>query len=158
MLGSRVLITGEPKGRFIEGIVSGTPSPGTVMQIAAATEPVQGDYTWEVFNADADGDRRIIAVLLERGEGYTYETAYTTAHKCFLYIPLPGDELNMLVRASGTATSDSQAIGDLYIVDDATGQLVATTGDPESEPFVCMETLSDVVTGGTMCHVMYTGH
>ena len=71
MLGSRVLITGEPKGRFIEGKVSGTPLPGTVMQIAAATEPVQGDYTWEVYNAAADGDQRLIAVLLERGEGYT---------------------------------------------------------------------------------------
>ena len=158
MLGNKVNITGTPIGHGFEGIVSGTPKPGTVMQLAAATEPVQGDYTWEVFNADADGDRRLIAILLERGEGYTWETAYETGHKAFLYIPLPGDEFNMLVRAAGTATSDAQAIGDLYIVDDATGLLVATTGDPESEPFVCMETLTDVVTAGTMVHVMYTGH
>ena len=71
---------------------------------------------------------------------------------------MPGDELNMLVRAAGTATSDSQAIGDLYIVDDGTGLLVATSSGEESEPFICMETVSDVVTAGTMVHVMFTGY
>ena len=157
MKGTRVLITGEPKGRFIEGIVSGTPSPGTLMEVVAATEPVQGDYTWQVYQPGTDGEQRLMAVLLERGEGYNYETAYTTAYKCFLYIPLPGDEINMLVRAAGTATSDSQAIGDIYIADTGTGLLVATTGTPESECFVCMETVSDVVTGGTMVHCMFTG-
>jgi hypothetical protein len=158
MKGTRVLITGEPKGRFIEGIVTGTPKPGTVMQLQS-TEPVQGDYTWGVYNRDASGNRPVgpNAILLEKGEGYDYQTAYESGYKCFLYIPLPGDEMNMLVAASGTATSDNQTIGGLYIVEDGTGLLVATTGSVEAEPFTCMETLTDVVAAGTMTHVMYNG-
>jgi hypothetical protein len=159
MLGTKVLITGEPKGRVINGIVSGTPSPGTIMQIANAVEPVSGRYTWEVFDQAADGDRPSgpVAVLLEKGEGYDYSTAYEDGYDCRVYIPLHGDELNMLVAASGTATSDAQAIGDKYIIEDGTGLLIATTGTPECEPFTCMETLTDVVAAGTMTHVIFTG-
>jgi hypothetical protein len=159
MKGSQVLCQANPRGCFLEGFVSGTPYPGTVMQISAATEPIGGRYTWEVYNAAADGNQRLIAVLLEdQLQGKLYSTAYATGDRCFLYCPLPGEEINMLVSASGTATSDSQAIGDLYIVDDGTGLLVATTGTPESEPFMCLETVSDVVAGGTMTHCMFTGY
>jgi hypothetical protein len=128
------------------------------MQIKAATEPVGEIFTWEAFDADADGDRRICAVLLEKWqEGKIATDAYAANDRCTLYCPLPGDQLNMLVSASGTGTGDSQAIGDVYIVDDGTGYLVATTGDPESEPFVCLETTSDVVATGTLVRCMYTG-
>jgi len=36
--------------------------------------------------------------------------------------------------------------------------LVITAGAPEAEPFICMETIADVVTGGTLVHVMFTGY
>lgn len=161
MKGSAVVISEEPRGRFVEGVVEGTPLPGTIMQRKAATAvDNNGRHTWVVYNRDADGDRPAgaIAVLLERGEGYTYETAYTTGHQCFLYIPLPGDELNVLWSAAGTGTGDSVAVGDLAIVDDGTGLLVATTGSPQNEPFVAMEAVTDVVAAGTMTWVEYTGN
>jgi hypothetical protein len=158
MLGSKVLITGEPKGRVMNGLVSGTPKPGTVMQMKAATEPVSGRYTWEVYDQAADGNRPggPIGVLLEKGEGYSYATALEDGYECQVYVPLPGDELNMLVAASGTATGDAQAIGDKYMVEDGTGLLIATSS-PECEPFTCLETLTDVEAAGTMTHVIFSG-
>ena len=163
MKGSRVLITGEPKGRFFEGPLStsGTPKPGTLMQIKAATAiDGNGHFTFTEYDRDADGERPAgpLFVLLEKGEDYTYDDAYADEDHCFVYCPLTGDELNMLWSAAGTGSSDAVAVGDLAIADDGTGLLVATTGTVESEPFVACEALTDVESTGTMCHCMYTGH
>lgn len=160
MRGSTVVITENPRGRFIEGVVSGTPKPGTIMQLTTTAVDGNGRHTWVVFNRDADGNRPAgpLAVLLERGEGYTYDTAYTDGDQCFLYIPLPGDELNLLWSTAGTGASDATAVGDIAIVDDGTGLLVATTGSPEIEPFVAMEVVSDTVAAGTMVWVMFSGY
>lgn len=157
MQGNKILIASEPKGVFDEGTISGTPSPGTLMQIAAATEPVGGRFTFEVYSADADGDQRAIIVLLEKGEGYSYSDAYVNGDRCFVYYPLPGEDINMIVSASGTSTGDSQAIGDLYIADSGTGLLIATSSGEESEPFICMQTTTDVVAGGTVVWCRVTG-
>jgi len=159
MKGNEIILSANPRGVEKEGIVYGTPKPGTVMQIKAATEPVGGRHTWEVYNASADGDQRIIAVLLpDQLQGKIATDAYVTGSRCFLYCPAMGEELNMLVSAAGTGTGDSVAIGDLLIVDDGTGLLVATSSGEESEPFVVMETLTDVVAGGTLTHCMFTGY
>jgi len=142
----------------MEGTIYGTPSPGTLMTIKAATEPTSGRYTWEPFNTDGNATRQLIAVLLEPFHGASYNTAYTTGERCRLYVPAAGEELNVLVSASGTGTGDSIAIGDLLEAVDGTGLLIATTGTPELEPFLCLETTSDVVATGTLVHCVYTGH
>lgn len=160
MHGNKINITENPRGRFIGGVVSGTPLPGTIMQIEAGTAVNgNGDHTWVVFNRDADGDRPLgpLAVLLERGEGYDYETAYETGGQAFLYIPLPGDELNVLWSAAGTGTGDAVTVGLLGIVDDGTGLLVTTTGSPQTEPFMAMEAVSDVTATGTLTWVIFSG-
>ena len=128
------------------------------MTIKAATEPVNGRHTWEPFNRDADGDRALVAVLQEGFSGATYATIYVTGTRCRLYLPVPGDELNVLVSASGTGTGDSVAIGDLLIPVDGTGLLIATTGTPQMEPFQCLETMSDVAAAGTLTHCVFTGY
>lgn len=152
-----IILTAEPRGIFKEGIVSGTPKPGTVMQITAATEPVGGKHTWEVYNADFTGARRIIAVLLEDSlQGKTVTDAYVSGDQCFLYCPIPGDELNMLLH-NVVGTSDAFAIGDLLRVADGTGKLVSSVGTVEAEPFVVMETVA-AITADTLCHVMFTGY
>jgi len=156
--GTEIIVTANPRGVKAEGFVSGTPKPGTCMQVKAATEPVGGRHTWEVFNADADGNRRIIAILLpKRLEGGLETAAYVDGDRCYLYFPLPGDMLNMLV-ANISGTSDTFGIGDLLMVDDGTGKLIASTGSPESEPFVMMETVSTALTADTLEWVMFTGY
>ena len=152
-----IVLSGAPQGRFIEGIVYGTPKPGTAMQIKAATEPVGGKHTWQVYTPGTDGDRRTIAILLENVFlGRTVSDAYVSGEQCRLYIPQPGDELQVLL-ANIAGTGDAFAIGDLLIADSGTGKFIATTGTPESEPFQVMETLA-ALTADTLCHVMYTGY
>jgi hypothetical protein len=161
MATNTIIKSAEPRGRFLEGIISGTPKPGTVMQIKAATERIGGRFTFVVYDRDADGDHPAgpFYVLLEdKLQGRTVDTAYADGERCFLYCPLPGDELNMLVTAAGTGTGDAIAIGDILMVDDGTGLLVATTGDPQTEAFMAAETLSDVVAAGTLTSVIFSGY
>ena len=70
-------------------------------------------------------------------------------------MPAAGEEINVLV-ANIAGTSDSFAIGDLLMVNDGDGKLIATTGSPESEPFIVLETQS-AITADTLIHCMYTG-
>jgi hypothetical protein len=156
--GNEIIVTAEPRGTFKEGIVSGTPKPGTVMQIKASTAADDnGRHTWEVYNAAADGNQRLIAVLLpDQLQGKTATDAYVTGTRCFLYCPIMGEELNMLY-SNIAGTADSFAVGDIMIVDDGTGKLVATTGTPESEPFVCLEAQS-ALTADTLVWSIFTGY
>ena len=159
--GNEIIVSAEPMGRFIEGIVYGTPKPGTCMQIKAATAAVNGRFTWEVFNSDADGDQRLVAVLLpDQLQGKLATDAYTSGDRCFLYCPIAGEELNMLVTDVDTGTADTFAIGDLLMIDDGTGKLVDTTGTPEMESFICLETNPDqtAAQADMLVHCMYTGH
>jgi len=155
--GNEIIVSGNPKGVFLEGTVNGTPKPGTVMQINAAQEPVGGRHDWTAYNVDADGNQRLVAVLLPDSlQGKVATDAYVDGDRCFLYVPAAGEELNVLV-ANIAGTSDSFAIGDILIVNDGDGLAIATTGTPESEPFVVLETVA-AITADTLVHVMYTGH
>lgn len=135
--GNSIIVSAEPRGVFMEGIVSGTPKPGTVMEIKAATAPVSGRFTWQA-SSKADGAKQLIAVLLgdvlggklEVGQtlawtGATVPTpgdAYVTGTRCFLYAPAAGEDMNMIIEdQAGTA---SLAIGDLYGVDQTDGTLI----------------------------------
>ena len=156
--GNEIIVTAEPKGVRLEGFVSGTPKPGTLMEIAAATEPIAGEHTWQVYQPGTDGERRLMAVLLpDHLQGKTEEDAYVDGDRCFLYCPLPGDHLNMLV-ANISGTSDTFAIGDILIADTGTGKLIATTGTPESEPFILLETEDTALTADELKWCMFTGY
>lgn len=151
-----IVLSAAPAGRFLEGILSAAAYPGTLMEVVPATEPVGGKHTWRASQA-ISGHRRLIAVLLENEMiGKTCEDQIASGQKIRLYCPIPGDELLVLVSASGTGTGDSKAIGDMLMRSSA-GTLI-TESSPESEPFQVMETISDVVAAGTLVHVMYTGH
>ena len=158
MKNSVILLEGNPRGHFMEGTIYGAPYPGTLMTVKAATEPTAGRFTWEPYNTDGNATRQLIAVLLEGFSGAIYNTIYVTGTRCRLYIPVPGDELNMMVSAAGTGTGDAIAIGDLLIPVDGTGLLIATTGSPEIEPFMCLETTADVPATGTLTHCIFTGY
>lgn len=151
-----IVVSNDPRGRFENVYISGTPKPGTVMQLTNA-EPIGGRHTFEVYNTSADGEQRPIAVLCEddlQGKGIT--DAYVTGKMGKIYHPLPGDELLMLLADVG-GTADSHAIGELLMADDGTGLLVATTGTPESESFQLLETLA-ALAADTHAHVRFTGY
>lgn len=120
--------------------------PGMVCQISL-TEGVDdhGLFTLEIYNRDADGNnpQGPYCVILEDGLAGTMETAYPVGdgvRTCRYWIPQRGDEANLIIsNVSGTAN----IVPGLMIVDDGTGELIATTGSPEQEPFLLLETIVD---------------
>lgn len=155
--GKEIIVSADPKGVFLEGIISGTPKPGTCMQVKAATAMVGGRFTYEIYAPGTDGDQRPVIVLLPDSlQGRLATDAYVTGTRGFLYCPAPGEELNMLMLdIAGTA--DDHAIGDILMIDSGTGQLIITTGSPEMESFICLETAVDPAADALLL-CMYTGH
>jgi len=162
----KTVITGaEFRGRIEGIIVSGTPYPGTCMELMS-TAPVSGRMTYRARGTTftKDGSIGPIAVLLEdelQGGGLTQ--AYTTGRVGRIYWPLPGDELMMRLRyQSGTGTSASEQIGDPLEIDAATGMLqavgtVAGTGSHASAPFQLFEHLGVALTADTPVLVKCVG-
>lgn len=153
--GNEIIVTGDPKGKFLDGTISGTPKPGTQMQIKA-TAFVNGKPVWEVFNRAADGSRGIVAILLPKDKvGRLATEAYADGDWGELYVPIAGEEMNILFQ-NQSGTGDDIAIGDYLICDDGTGKYIKTTGTPESEPFVALEAIVDP-TADQLFHAMATG-
>lgn len=165
MKGNKVLVTSHPRGTFRSCIVSGTPKPGTVMEMVPGTADVAGTFTWAAYGTtaastgrgvSADGDRKVIAVLLEDdNQGKIYSDAYASGDRGMLYFPLPGEELNVIFE-NQTGTGESIVVGDELMVDDGTGKLLEADSDAESQPFIALESLS-AITADTMLHVMFAG-
>lgn len=154
-----IIVSSNPQGKFFEGKVSGTPKPGTIMQIlASAGIGDDGRFTYEVYNRDADGDRGDWCILLpDRFNGdRLHTTAYADGDRGWFYSPMKGEELNVL-KGDVAGTGDDFAIGDLLIADDGTGKVVLTTGTPETEMFRCMEAITDPI-ADVLVHVMVTGY
>lgn len=154
--GNEIIVSADPKGTFLEGVISGTPKPGTIMEIVPATATVGGEFTWRAYQPGTDGQQRLIAVLLpDTLQGQLATTAYVSGARCFLYCPIPGEDLNVL-KGDVAGTADDFAIGDLLMVDSGTGKVIATTGTPESNPFICLETVTDP-TADQLVWVKFTG-
>ena len=162
--GAEIIVSANPQGKFDECIVSGTPKPGTCMEIVPSTDPVGGRFTFRAVTRN-DGAKGPIAVLLpDSFQGKLANDAYVTGTRGFLYWPLAGEELNMLLRYQpGTGTSLDENIGDLLEVDGASGKLqgVGTggpTGSHASAPFMLLEHLGLALTADTLIWTRYLGN
>lgn len=148
MRGSLIMAESFPKGCFLEGIISGTPKPGTAMQIKAATELVAGEFTWEVYNPSADGDPRLMAILLEDDlQGGIYSTAYVSGTRGKLYVPLPGELINILLK-DVSGTGDTHAIGDRVMAEHGSGKFIVQSTSSGNGPFTLLETLAAFTADG----------
>jgi len=148
-------------GRKLDVIVSGTPLPGTIMQIQAGTALVGGRPTVEVYNRDADGDRPhgpLLVLDKQDLEGKDETTAYANGDRGGCFVPLAGDEFNLRWSEAGTGTGDSVSVGDTAVVNDGDGLLIDNTGSSETEPFMSLEAVSDVTSTGTLVHCIYNGY
>jgi hypothetical protein len=129
-------------------------------------------WTYEVYNADADGGRPKgpLFILCEDPTKNTWSanatgvstpaywySAYADGDQCQVYTPFPGEEFNLLV-ADVAGTGDDHAVGEILIIDDGTGKLIATTGTPETECFMLLETLTDPATTDNLAWCIYTGY
>lgn len=164
--GNEIIVTAEPKGRFTEGIINTgeTPKPGTIMQKDPTQSTVGGRFVYKAYNRDADGDQPAGAfwvLLPDQLQGKLATDAYAAGDRCFLYAPQAGDELNLLLMdvtaGTGTGATADHAAGEILIVDDGTGKLIATTGSPETEVALLLETQNDL-TADTLAWCEWSGH
>jgi hypothetical protein len=145
-----------------------------IMQIdvSAGLSTGTNNFTYEIFNADADGARPIgpLFILLPApgintwGLNTSYDadttteyyySAYAASSHCFVYTPVAGEEFNLLVNSAGTADLSA---GQMLIVDDTSGTLLATTGSPETEPFMLVSAVVGDLGTDVLAHVIYTGY
>ena len=139
--GNKVVI-GDECGVRVAGIVAGTPYPGTVLEIQTPFYR-GGQHLFRVYQPGTDGERRTIFVLLEDDlQGFKLGDAAVDGKLRQIYIPAPGEMLNMLL-ADVAGTGDDHTALEMLIVDTGTGKLIATTGSPESEPFQLLATVTD---------------
>ncbi len=154
--GNKILVNPDPAGVRLEGTISGTPKPGTCMEIKA-TALINGRPVYQVYQPGTDGDQRPVIVALEQPyDGTLATTAYADGDHGFFYAPIAGEEMNCLV-ADISGTGDDHAIGDVMMIDSGTGLIIVTTGSPEMESFILLEAATDPTAAALML-MMYTGH
>jgi len=152
--GAGIIVSADPQGKFLEGIIDGTPKPGQAVSVKAATEPVGGAFTWEPW-ALGDGAYGITAILLpDHMQGKLATDAYVDADRCFIYAPIAGELMNILLE-NQSGTADSFAIGDLLSPKSTNGKFIANTSD-EKPAFTCMQTKA-ALTADDLCLAMYNG-
>lgn len=157
-LGNKILINTDAKGRRQSCIISGTPKPGTHMEIVPATGPNgSGLFTYRAATR-ADGAAGQIVVLLEDDEqGKTVNDAYVSGTVGKLYWPLAGDEMNCLLRDPvGTGTANMHEVGDNLALDGATGMLQAA-GSATAKPWQLLEDLTTDPTANFLAHCQFRG-
>lgn len=154
--GETIIISTEPCGKFLSGVVSGTPKPGTLMEIMTPFHS-NGRHRYRAYQPGTDGERRMVIVLLEDNlQGKLVTDAYTNGSWGRFYVPAAGEELNMLI-GDVVGTGDDHPAGELLMADTGTGKLVASTGSPESEPFILLEAVTDPI-ADFLSPCMYTGY
>lgn len=161
--GNETIVTANPRGVFKEGFINAgeTPKPGTVYQIDPTQALQGGCHVFKAYNRGADGKRPLGAIwiltnLLQALIGGTQTTALAAGDKAQFYAPIAGEEFNMLL-SDVAGTGDDHAAGEVLIINDTDGKLVATTGSPQQESFVLLETVTDPV-ADTLAWVQYSGY
>lgn len=142
--GASIIVSSPPRGVFIEGIIGDTSKPGTIMQIQGGTACAVGGFTYIAANVGTDGKCVCHQVLLADSlQGKLATDAYVSGTKCFLYIPSPGEDVNVLL-GEVAGTGNTYAIGDRLIIDAEDGVLVPESGSPQETSWICLETLTQV--------------
>ena len=161
MRGSEIILASNPRGMFMEGYIKTgeTPYPGTHMQVDPTVALRGGRHTYNIYNPGADGEHPLGPIWILNYDylaGRLPTAAYAAGERCFLYCPYAGEEFNLLVK-NIAGTADDHALGEKLMIDTGTGMLIATTGTPESEPYVLLEAITDP-TADTLAWVQYTGY
>lgn len=157
--GNEVIVSSQPQGKFLAGFLAGAYYPGMIVQIDPTVALRSGRHTYKVYDRAADGDQPAGAFWVVREDnlqGKTINDAFASGDFAELYSPMAGEELNLRV-ADIAGTGDDHTAGEIMMVDDGTGMLIATTGSPETEVAILLETITDPTAAGPYW-CQWTGH
>lgn len=149
MKGNSIIVASPKRGVQVEGTLSGANYPGTAMQVKPSTAFVNGRPVFQYYQPNASGDPRLIAILLEN---YLYggqaNQQYADGDHCFVYYPLPGEDMNIIVDVPGTGTTQTEfSIGSRLIPQNTNGHFEVESTSSFVAWFMSNENLSDISTG-----------
>jgi hypothetical protein len=138
-----------PKGVFLEGTLSGTPKPGTKMEIQNGTAAVLGRHTWQAYGINAgmaNNDPRLTAIFIgDSMEGFIDTVAGVSGQRAFLYCPLPGEEMNVLTTGEpGTGSTNAFTVGERLQPVAGTGKYIVQNTSSSGADFIVMEHIDQV--------------
>lgn len=138
--GNTIRVSTVPYGSFMEGTISTASFPGTLMEIIPNTAFTNDRPSFRPRSQVAGAAGQTWVLLDDPYQGFLPGTAYTAGTRGFLYNPLSGEEINVLV-ANGPGTNNPVTQGDLFAVL-SNGKLYhVSVGGATSIPFQSMETL-----------------
>jgi hypothetical protein len=159
MLGNNVVLTPKPLGRYWDGVANQSGMyPGTGLSVVPSGGIDAGKrLTWGPWS-QSTGAQGLIAIGDFNGnEGFPYNVAYPSGKRFPIYIPVCGDELNMLLaELAGTTGDPAITLGEILILQTGTGMLVpAATGTAggTQHQFMAMEALTAAL-GQEWTHVV----
>lgn len=158
--GNAIVVEANPRGKRVEGyIASGlSPKPGQIMERDPTVALRGGRATYKLYTPGTDGGKPKGALwVLEENNllGRTTADAYAAGDHCFLYCPLPGEEVNILLLDI-VGTTDDHPAGEIVIPQSGTGKFIVTAGTP-SVTFQLLETVTDPV-ADTLAWCEYGGY
>jgi len=147
-----IVLSAHPQGKFLEGIVASTVTantlfPGSIMQLVppgAGFAFQEGRFAWAGANLASAGLPTLIACLQEDDQqGFTTGTAYVAGTRMKMYVPIEGEEMNLLYGTSA-GTSNNLTPGQLLMVQATGPALVNFTASPAIATFMSYDTLTSV--------------
>lgn len=156
-----------PQGRFLTGILGDTSGYGTAMQIQAGTAvSVSGLFTWVHYAPSADNDPRLVVILVNGFPGSKMgftpvfpgsagQAAGTIGQVCEMYVPLPGDEMNINVKGQqGTGSANAFTVGERLGIDHTSGKFIQQSTSANRAAFDCLEHIDEVADIDTLVWAM----
>jgi hypothetical protein len=138
MQGYEIVASANPKGNFESIFVSGTPLPGTFMEIVPAVAKQGGRFTYRARSSAAGSTGPVAILEADSKQGVLPGTAYTSGSPARIYWPIHGEELNALLEESaGTGTSGEENIGDRLAI--SSDGMLQAAGGATSAPFYLLE-------------------
>lgn len=153
-IGNGIIVSAEPKGVYLEGIITDTSKPGTMMEIVPATDAVAGEFSFRCYQPGTSGDPRLIIILLpDELQGGLNTTAYTANTRGYLYCPLPGEIINILVKDIA-GTGDTHAIGDRMYAETGSGKFLVQSTSANISQFTLVEKATTAFTADGLLAAM----
>ena len=129
---NRIVLSGSPYGAFGENNAGAALSPGMIIELQA-----DGDVNPMVSAIGEAVKGEVLVAVEDALQGKSIDDAYASGSKVQWYRPLPGDEINVLVKDGETI-----AIADDLVVEASSGLLVEAAGTEARYMFKALEALS----------------
>src|SRR5262252_5965258 len=85
MKGTEIIVSAYPRGVREECVISGTPKPGTCLEIVPATLPINGRFTYRLVTRANGSKGPVVIAEKDRLQGKTELDAYVSGTQGFIY-------------------------------------------------------------------------